>query len=153
MRQVFENSDVGATIVGEADGEADAAVLIDRHGARLAVLDFQRPVEDGLQTVAVLRSRFPDLRIVVSSFNREGPTRERALAQGADAYLLKPVSARQVVAAANTLPRSAPPRVLVRTPVAGGDRDADRMGFTMSDDGIVGTSQDETIRTEPSNGS
>lgn len=97
MRQVFEHSDISGTVVGEADGEEDAVVLVDRHGADLVVIDFQPAVEEGLKTVAALRRRFPHLGIVVASFNRVDTARERALAEGADAYLPKPVTAREVV--------------------------------------------------------
>ena len=51
------------------------------------------PVEEGLNTIAVLRGRSPRLTIVVCSFHHEGATKERALVQGAGAYLDKPVGA------------------------------------------------------------
>ena len=108
MRNMFEHSNVEATVVGEAETEAEAIVLVDQHGAELVVMDFPLPVQDGLKTVAALRRRFVELGIVVCSFNREAATKEKALAEGADAYLLKPVSAREVMAAAS--PRGPPGR-------------------------------------------
>ncbi|MGI8809477.1 MAG: response regulator transcription factor [Acidimicrobiales bacterium] len=104
MRQVFEHSGVDAAVVGEADGEADAVALVEQHGAELAVVELPMPLRDGLATVAALRHRFPDLAIVVISFNTDVAVKEQALADGADAYLLKPVSAREVVAAIPATP-------------------------------------------------
>ena len=106
LRTVIEHSDVPATVLGEADSETDAINEVVRHAAALVIIDFQPPVQDGLAVVAALRSRFPALVIIVCSFDSAANIRQRALAEGADAYLLKPVSAREVMAAM----RGAPPR-------------------------------------------
>lgn len=99
MRQVFEHSGVDATVIGEADGETDAVALVEERGADLAVVELPSPVREGLAIVAALRRRFRSLAIVVISFNTDAAVKEKALAEGADAYLVKPVSAREVVAA------------------------------------------------------
>ena len=99
LRTVIEHSDVPATVLGEADSEADAINEVERHAADLVIIDFQPPLQDGLAAVAALRSRFPALVILVCSFEPAANIRERLLAEGADAYLLKPVSAREVIAA------------------------------------------------------
>lgn len=99
MRQVFEHSGLDAAVVGEADGGADAIGLVEQHRANLAVIELSLPVGDGLATIAALRHRFASLAIVVITFNTDAKVKEQALAQGADAYLVKPVSAREVVAA------------------------------------------------------
>ncbi len=99
MRQVFEHSGVDAAVVGEADGEAKAIALVEQERADLAVIELPLPVAQGLAIITALRSRFPDLAIVVISFNTDAVVKEQAVASGADAYLVKPVSAREVVAA------------------------------------------------------
>ena len=107
MRQVFEHSGVDAAVVGEADGGTDAVALVEQHRADLAVVELPLPVADGLAAVAALRRRFPDLAIVVISFNTDVAVKEQAKAEGADAYLVKPVNAREVVAAMPDTPRTA----------------------------------------------
>ena len=107
LRSVFEHSDVPAIVVGEADNEGDAMREVEEHTAGLVIVDLQAPVEDGLAAVAALRSRFPDVAILVCSFHPTEVMRQRALAEGADAYLRKPVSAREVM----TAMRGAPLRV------------------------------------------
>jgi DNA-binding NarL/FixJ family response regulator len=99
MRQVFEHSGVDAAVVGEADGEADAIALVEQQRAGLAVIELPLPVANGLATISALRARFPALAIVVISFNTDAAVKEQAMASGANAYLVKPVSAREVVAA------------------------------------------------------
>ena len=99
MRQVFEHSGVAATVVGEADTGDDAVALVEHHGAQVAVIELAMPVADGLAMVSEIRRRLPDLTIVVMSFATDASIRTQALAEGADAYLVKPVSAREVVAA------------------------------------------------------
>lgn len=104
LRTVMEHSDVPATILGEADNEADAIQKVEQCAADVVIIDLQPPVEDGLAVVAALRFRFPALVILVCSFSPIDTMRPRVLAEGADAFLLKPVSAREVMAAIRESP-------------------------------------------------
>ncbi len=108
MRQVFQHSGVDAGVVAEANGGADAIVMVEEHHADLAVVELPAPVADGVATIAELRQRFPDLAIVVISFNTDAAVKDEATAAGADAYLVKPVNARDVVAAMPSDPATAP---------------------------------------------
>ena len=99
MRQVFVHSGVDAAVVGEADGETDAIDLVEKHRAGVVVVELPIPVSLGVGTITALRGRFPELAIVVISFNTDAEVKDQAQAAGADAYLIKPVSAREVVAA------------------------------------------------------
>lgn len=98
VRQVLEGTGLMATVIGEADSQPAALALLDQHDADLVILEIQMPVQEGLGTVAALRDRFSRLRIVVCSFHRDVATKARALDQGADAYLDKPVSAEDLKA-------------------------------------------------------
>ncbi len=102
MRQMFEHAGVPVSVVGEADGSVDGGALVEQHQAVLAVVDFPSPVSGGIDTVAALRSQFAELTIVVSTFVTDPGTKEQALAAGANAYLVKPVSAREILAAMDT---------------------------------------------------
>jgi DNA-binding NarL/FixJ family response regulator len=99
MRQMFQHSAAVATVVGEADGATDAMVAVEQHSADLVVIDLPPDVQVGLDAVSALDVRFPDLAILVCSFNSDPAVRQQALDAGADGYLVKPVSAREVVAA------------------------------------------------------
>lgn len=104
MRQVFEHSGVDATVVAEADTGADAVPLIQQHGASVAVVELPHPLADGLAMVAELRRGLPDLAIVVISFASDSAIKSQVLDGGADAYLVKPVSAREVMTAVPSAP-------------------------------------------------
>ena len=108
MRQMFEHSGVVATVVGEADGDADAIIAVKQNAAELVVIDLPPNVQSGLDVVSALDGRFPALAIVVCSFNSDAAVRQRALDAGADAYLVKPVSAREVMAAFRDVSASMP---------------------------------------------
>ncbi len=107
MRQVFEHSGVAAAVVAEADSQSDAVTLVETHAADVAVIELPQPAKVGLETVAALRRRFADLAIVVISFNTDAAVKAEALAAGANAYLVKPVSAREVMAAVPDAPHPA----------------------------------------------
>ncbi len=97
MRHVVERSALAATVIAEADNKAGAVELLERSDAELVVLEIQ-PVEEGLDTIAALHSRWPRLRIVVCSFHRDEATKRRALDLGAGAYLDKPVGPAELTA-------------------------------------------------------
>jgi DNA-binding NarL/FixJ family response regulator len=109
IRSVLEHSGVAATVEGEAGDRAEALTAVEQCRAELVVVDLQEPAQDGLDTVGALRARFPALVIVVSSFIGGPATAGKAMAEGANAYLLKPFTARDIVAAMQAAPRSAPP--------------------------------------------
>ena len=113
MRRVVEGTEAGAIVVAEADDEAAAQTLVDQHHADAVVLDIQMPIELGLRAITGLRARFPDLAIVVCSFHLDRSTRERALAEGANAYLAKPISPRELNATLRGLCPILPPEAMV----------------------------------------
>ena len=92
VRHLLESTGLVATDIGEAASTAEAVELLDREDRDVVVVEIQMPVSQGLEAIAALRSRSPGLRILVCSFHCDPATKELALAQGADAYLDKPVS-------------------------------------------------------------
>lgn len=84
------------TVVGFADGPLSAVEAVGRLGANAAVVELQLPVTQGLDTISALRDDYPALIIIVCSFHADAPTRSVALDRGADAYLVKPLSLRDL---------------------------------------------------------
>jgi len=109
VRHLIESTGLAAPGIAEADDKARALELLDHYDADVVVLDIQMPVEEGLNTIAALRGRSPRLRIVVCSFHHEAATKARALAQGADAYLAKPVGAADLKRVLQRLSEEPPP--------------------------------------------
>lgn len=79
----------GFEICGEAENAADAFALAERHAPRLVILDLHLGGRDGDRTVALMRRLCPASAILVFSMNPEELFAERALADGADGYLMK----------------------------------------------------------------
>lgn len=96
MRHALVGDDATVVLVGEADSRAAALAVVDEQRADVVVLDVQMPLSEGLATIASLRERYPQLGIVVCSFDLDRTTVERVLAHGADRCLAKPVRREDV---------------------------------------------------------
>jgi DNA-binding NarL/FixJ family response regulator len=86
----------GVTVAGYADGPVSALEAVGRLGADAAVIEIQLPVSQALDTIGALRTDFPSLAIIVCSFQSDAATKAAAIARGADGYLAKPVSTREL---------------------------------------------------------
>jgi CheY-like chemotaxis protein len=91
MRHVVEGGVTGAVVVVEADTADDAVAGIAAHEVKIAIVEIQMPVEDGLCTVAALRQSYPGLGIIVCSFRSDAGIQAEARLLGADRYFGKPV--------------------------------------------------------------
>ncbi len=96
IRHLVQGTGLAGIDVGEAGSGAEAVELLDQADRDVAVVEIQMPVHEGLETIAALRRRSSDLRIVVCSFHRDPATKELALGGGADVYLDKPVSSKSL---------------------------------------------------------
>jgi DNA-binding response OmpR family regulator len=92
-------------VVGYADGPVSAVDAVDRLQADAVLLEIQPQVTQGLDTISALRDDSPALAIVVCSFHANPATKQTALDRGADAYLVKPVSLRDLRAVLRLVPR------------------------------------------------
>jgi DNA-binding NarL/FixJ family response regulator len=107
MSYVVEQAGDDVSVVGYADGPVRAMDAADRLGVNAAVLEIQLPVGQGLDTISALRDDFPALRIVVCSFHQDPTMKRAALARGADTYLVKPLSPRDLHRLLRPAPRNA----------------------------------------------
>ena len=74
-------------IVGAAADGTEAVELVEKCRPDVALMDILEPVVDGLETIRLIKSRWPQVRIVVLTMY--AARRAAALAAGADAFLLK----------------------------------------------------------------
>jgi DNA-binding NarL/FixJ family response regulator len=91
MRHVVEGGVTGAVVVVEADTTDDAVAGIGAHDVKIAIVEIQMPVEDGLRTLTALREHYPSLGIIVCSFRSDAGIQAEARLLGADRYFRKPV--------------------------------------------------------------
>lgn len=96
MRHLAEHCGAELVVVGSVESAEEALASITAARANAVIVEIQLPIVDGLETISKLRSAHADLGIVVCSFHATAVTQRDALARGADVYLTKPVSAREL---------------------------------------------------------
>jgi DNA-binding response OmpR family regulator len=97
----------GFRVVWAARG-TDGLSELERHDVRLAILDLQLPDTDGFDVCRAIRS-FSRLPVVMLTARDEEVDRVTGLELGADDYLTKPFSARELVARVHAVLRRAEP--------------------------------------------
>jgi CheY-like chemotaxis protein len=75
---------------------ARAIALLDSEPFNLLITDLRMPRMDGLQVLAIVRRKFPHLRIIVLTGVLDEEYRSRAYAQGVELFWQKPASAEEV---------------------------------------------------------
>ncbi len=94
----------GHEVLEAGDGEA---ALRQAAGADLVVLDLMLPGLDGWRVAEALRARDPELPILMLTARGEEEERVRGFELGADDYVTKPFSPRELVARVRALLRRA----------------------------------------------
>jgi DNA-binding NarL/FixJ family response regulator len=92
-------------VVGEASTRGDAIDLVKASRPDVLVLDLTFPDGDALPLVRDLRSRHPELRIVVLTMHSDPETVRQALAAGASGYLVKGAHSQELFAAIQAVAR------------------------------------------------
>jgi two-component system invasion response regulator UvrY len=86
-------------IVGEAADIAGTVQLVAQHAPDIIILDIGLPGYDGLEGLAEVRRRFPDIPIIILSMHPEERFAIRALKTGATGYITKAMAAEELVRA------------------------------------------------------
>ena len=100
IRRILEAQPEFAVVAEAADG-ASALEALATHGTDVLVLDLNMNVS-GLEGIDVLRRckrQYPDLKVVVLTMHAGREYVSRALAEGADGYLLKDSAVQDLAAA------------------------------------------------------
>jgi DNA-binding response OmpR family regulator len=97
----------GYRVIWVRSGE-DALVEIDRHPVRLVLLDIGLPGKDGFDVCRALRAH-SDVPILMLTARDEEPDRIVGLEVGADDYITKPFSPRELVARMKAVLRRSEP--------------------------------------------
>lgn len=87
----------GWDVVAEAcDGEA-VLPLCERFAPDVVCLDIEMPGKNGLDVLRQLRSRFPEVAVVVISVSAASADIRGALSEGAVGFIIKPFKAKVVL--------------------------------------------------------
>src|SRR5205807_6778985 len=87
----------GYTVSEAADGDTGLEAAL-RRDAGLVLLDLLLPRRDGLDVLAELRKVRPNLPVIILTARGSEEDRVRGLKMGADDYVVKPFSAKELLA-------------------------------------------------------
>lgn len=76
-------------IVGEADNGRDAIRSISSLAPDLVLMDLTMPGTNGIEAIAEIKRRYPEIRILVLTLHRAEEYVHQSLRAGADGYILK----------------------------------------------------------------
>ena len=107
LRDYFLQAGFKVDVLGRGD---EVEAFVARHQPDLLVLDLQLPGKDGLEVCRALRARGPTPAILVLTARVDEIDRLLGLELGADDYVCKPFSAREVVARVKAILRRLQPR-------------------------------------------
>lgn len=83
------NDQPGLEVCGEAGSVAEALRIIETCQPHLAVVDISLGEESGIELVQLIRTKWPEVKVLVSSMHDETLFAERALRAGALGYVNK----------------------------------------------------------------
>jgi two-component system response regulator DevR len=96
-------TDPGITVVGEAKDAAGALARVPALRPDVAVLDVRLPDGDGVSVCRELRSRMPDLKVIMLTSYSDDEALFEAIMAGASGYLLKQILGQDLVSAVRTV--------------------------------------------------
>lgn len=93
----------GFAVAGEAKDGPSALALVERLLPEAVCLDVNMPGISGLDTLKILREKYPDVRVVMITGDASMATVREAVSFGAVGYIIKPFNAGRVADALKTV--------------------------------------------------
>jgi DNA-binding NarL/FixJ family response regulator len=82
--------------IGEAGNGLELLEMLQDKKAEVILLDLKMPEMDGMETLKVLKEKYPDLKIIVLTMFEEEHFILHMMESGANAYLLKNAEAQEI---------------------------------------------------------
>jgi DNA-binding NarL/FixJ family response regulator len=98
VKVVLESED-DVELVGVAESGSEALALMGRLNPDVVLLDMRMPLMDGLTTLAHIRKRHPDVKVVMLSAIDEPEQIQAALRRGAASFVVKHIDPRDLASA------------------------------------------------------
>lgn len=108
VRQGLEmmiNPEPGLRVGGSIGRAEEVFDAIEKVNPDIITLDLTMPGMNGLELIKQIKSRYPDVRILVVSMHKEGIYAERCLRAGAQGYVMKEEPPERVIEAIRKLTR------------------------------------------------
>jgi DNA-binding NarL/FixJ family response regulator len=96
-------SDPGIRVIGEAKNAAEALARVPALRPDVAVLDVRLPDGDGVSVCRELRSRLPELKVIMLTSYSDDEALFDAIMAGASGYLLKQILGQDLVSGVRTV--------------------------------------------------
>jgi two-component system, NarL family, response regulator DevR len=96
-------TDPGVTVIGEAKNAAEALARVPALRPDVAVLDVRVPDGDGVSVCRDLRSKMPELKVIMLTSYSDDEALFEAIMAGASGYLLKQILGQDLVSAVRTV--------------------------------------------------
>jgi DNA-binding NarL/FixJ family response regulator len=97
------STEPGVEIIGEVDNGRDAVRLACTLNPTLILMDLSMPGTNGLEAIAEIKKRAPDIRILVVTMHKTDEYIQEALRTGASGYILKESSHDELRTAIRTV--------------------------------------------------
>ncbi|HYE84441.1 MAG TPA: response regulator [Clostridia bacterium] len=93
----------GHSVIAEAANGKEALVEFEKHMPDLVTMDITMPIMNGIEAVSRIISSFPEARIIMISALDQRNMVFEALESGAKHYIIKPITAENVLKVVNTV--------------------------------------------------
>ena len=90
-------------VVGEAINGRDAIIRADELMPDVVLMDISMPVMNGMDAAKQLRDKYPDMKVIILTMHEHKEYIQGVIRCGAQGYILKDVSAQEMVNAIRTV--------------------------------------------------
>jgi len=84
-------------IAGEANNGEEAIDFLKKEEIDVILMDIRMPVMDGVEATKVIKEKYPNTRVIILTTFNEDEYIFKGLKNGADGYILKDVSSKELV--------------------------------------------------------
>lgn len=79
----------GVAVVAEAEDGSSAIAMVEKHRPEIVLMDISMPVLDGIEATRIIRSKFPDTKVIVLTMHTDDCYFSSAYQAGACSLLPK----------------------------------------------------------------
>ncbi len=95
--------DPGMEIIAEVSDGDDLLDALNKTPADLLILDISMPRTSGIDLTEVVKARFPSMKVLILTMHKNQRYLHRAISAGADGYLVKSDSGREIMSAVDKI--------------------------------------------------